>query len=61
MPLENLLAPAVLKEISWEPPEVVTLDSVQEKLREFGAREWQIRRTAAVITVAFLEPEPLKH
>ena len=59
MPLENLLAPATLKEISWQPPEELTLDSVSERLRELHAREWQVRRTAAVITVAFLEPEPL--
>jgi ribonuclease D len=59
MPSENLLTPAVLKAICWQPPAVIDLDGVRSRLAELGARAWQIDRTAAVLTVAFLDPDPL--
>jgi len=59
MPAENLLTPAVLKQIAWEPPASVDLDSMRAELARLGARSWQIDRTAAVLTVAFLDPDPL--
>ncbi|THJ67019.1 ribonuclease D [Arthrobacter echini] len=59
MPLENLLTPDHLRRIAWRPPAEITLDSVSAALAELGARPWQIQQVAAIITVAFLDPEPL--
>lgn len=56
---ETLLAPAVLKQLCWSPPEMIDLDSVSSALARHGARPWQIQQTAAIITVAMLEPEAL--
>ncbi|GAA1810344.1 hypothetical protein GCM10009771_10290 [Nesterenkonia flava] len=57
---DTLLAPAVLKQLCWTPPETIDLDTVSEALASHGARHWQIRNTAAVITVAMLDPDPLE-
>ena len=59
MPVENLLTPDHLRRLAWRPPSVIDLDTVTAALRELGAREWQIQQTAAVLTVAFLDPDPL--
>lgn len=57
---ETLLVPAVLKQLCWSPPEPVDLETVSMFLRELGARPWQIQQTAAVVTVALLDPDPLE-
>ncbi|WP_120005233.1 HRDC domain-containing protein [Nesterenkonia muleiensis] len=54
---ETLLAPAVLKQLCWTPPDVIDLDAVSAALARHGARPWQIEQSAAVITVAMLEPQ----
>lgn len=59
LPLENLLTPDYLRRVCWTPPAEIDLDTVGAALRELGAREWQIRLTAPVITVALLDPDPL--
>lgn len=59
MPTENLLQPDALRRLAWAPPEEITPESIENALRERGAREWQIRMTSAIITVAFLDPDPL--
>ncbi|MFZ3452461.1 HRDC domain-containing protein [Arthrobacter sp. 7Tela_A1] len=59
LPVENLLTPDHLRRIAWRPPTPIDLDSVSEALRSLGAREWQIRESAAILTVAFLDPDPL--
>ncbi|WP_283132791.1 HRDC domain-containing protein [Rhizohabitans arisaemae] len=46
MPTENLLQPDAVRRLTWEPPEEVADDSVAERLRELGAREWQIKLTS---------------
>lgn len=57
---ETLLAPAVLKQLCWEQPAPINLDTVTQRLRQLQARQWQIQQTAAIITVALLEPDPLE-
>lgn len=57
---DTLLTPSVLKELCWNAPEVIDLETVSTKLSELGARQWQIEQTAAVVTVAMLDPEPLE-
>lgn len=60
MPSENLITPAVLKQICWRPPQTVDLRGMSQELARLGARPWQVERTAAVLTVAFLDPDPLR-
>ncbi|WP_146362310.1 HRDC domain-containing protein [Arthrobacter yangruifuii] len=60
LPLENLLTPDHLRRVAWRPPSEINLETIGAALRELGAREWQIRETAAVLTVAFLDPDPLE-
>ncbi len=59
MPVENLLTPDYLRRIAWRPPEEISLDTVSAALADLGARPWQVEQVAAIITVAFLDPEPL--
>nr|WP_205164091.1 HRDC domain-containing protein [Arthrobacter roseus] len=59
MPVENLLSPDTLRRISWRPPKPISPESVAVRLQELGARNWQVDLTSAIITVAFLDPEPL--
>ncbi|MHA7155122.1 HRDC domain-containing protein [Arthrobacter sp. TMN-50] len=59
LPIENLLTPDYLRRVAWRPPSDITLDSVSTALAELGARPWQVEKTAAVLTVAFLDPDPL--
>lgn len=42
VPPENLLSPATLRWLAWQPPSAVTPDTVADALRSHGAREWQI-------------------
>jgi ribonuclease D len=60
MPVENLLTPDYLRRLAWRPPKPIDLDSVSAALADLGARRWQIGHVAAVITVAFLDPDPLQ-
>ena len=60
MPVENLLTPDYLRRLAWRPPMPVDLDSISAALTDLGARAWQIEQVAAVITVAFLDPDPLQ-
>ncbi|GAA2315690.1 ribonuclease D [Nonomuraea roseoviolacea subsp. roseoviolacea] len=46
MPTENLLQPDAVRRLTWEPPKRITEESVAERLRELGVREWQLSLTA---------------
>ena len=59
MPVENLLTPDYLRRIAWRPPAEISLESVAAAIADLGARPWQIEQVAAIITVAFLDPDPL--
>ncbi|WP_344470213.1 ribonuclease D [Nonomuraea monospora] len=52
MPTENLLQPDAVRRLTWEPPAEITEESVTARLRELGAREWQLTLAAAPITKA---------
>ncbi|WP_240037691.1 HRDC domain-containing protein [Glycomyces paridis] len=47
LPAENLIAPALVRGLAWEPPKRVTESHVRTVLAEGGAREWQIELLAA--------------
>lgn len=53
VPLENLLSPDILRQLSFTPPPEITLETISSKLLELGARSWQKEQTAAVIAAAF--------
>lgn len=57
MPVENLLTPAILRELAWAPPEPVTVVSISAELQKHGARAWQIAQTCALISNAFVEAD----
>ncbi|TMR23338.1 ribonuclease D [Nonomuraea turkmeniaca] len=46
MPTENLLQPDAVRRLTWEPPDEITDETVTARLRELGAREWQLSLTA---------------
>lgn len=53
VPLENLLTPEILRQLSFTPPFELVPDAISKKLLELGARSWQTKQTSAVITEAF--------
>ena len=53
VPLENLLTPELLRQVSFTPPESLTVQALSEKLTQLGARPWQIELTAGLIVDAF--------
>ena len=53
VPLENLLTPELLRQVSFTPPENLTVQALSEKLIQLGARPWQIELTAGLIVEAF--------
>ena len=59
MPVENLLTPDYLRRLCWRPPSPVEPESIAAALSDLGARPWQIEITAPILTVAFLDPDPL--
>ena len=54
VPLENLLTPEILRQVSFTPPENLSYETLSEKLDELGARNWQIELTAQLIVDAFI-------
>lgn len=52
VPQENLLAPAVVRRLAWEPPDPLTLETVSDTLRAGDARPWQVEHAAAALTTA---------
>ncbi|WP_030154361.1 ribonuclease D [Glycomyces sp. NRRL B-16210] len=47
LPAENLISPALVRGLAWEPPKKVSEQHVRTVLAEGGAREWQIDLLAA--------------
>ncbi|WP_419719792.1 HRDC domain-containing protein [Micrococcus terreus] len=58
IPTENLLTPDTLRRVCWRPPSPIDPDTVAAALTALGARPWQVRITAPIITVALLDPDP---
>lgn len=55
IPVENLLTPELLRRIAWTPPAPVSRETIEETLKELGARDWQLDATAQIIADAFVE------
>ncbi len=58
LPVENLIAPDVVRRLTWSPPEPVTADTVRATLADHGARPWQLDLTVDVLHQALVEPPP---
>jgi ribonuclease D len=62
LPVENLLTPDYVRRLLWEPPEAASqselTDLVAERLRELGAREWQIELSAGLLADAIATAAP---
>lgn len=54
VPLENLLTPEILRQVSFTPPENLSSETLSVKLDELGARTWQVELTAQLIVDAFI-------
>ncbi|MFE6287802.1 ribonuclease D [Streptomyces sp. NPDC057877] len=52
MPQENLITPDTVRRVCWEPPAVVTAESVETALAGYGARPWQIEQVTPVLVRA---------
>ncbi|ANS68637.1 ribonuclease D [Streptomyces lincolnensis] len=52
MPQENLITPDTVRRVCWEPPNVVSAESVGTALAGFGARPWQVEQVTPVLVAA---------
>lgn len=52
LPTENLISPQLIRNIAWEPPAELSVESVSAVLREQGARAWQVGLIGASLTEA---------
>jgi len=54
IPVENLIAPDVIRKLVWKLSTDVEKDAI-----DLGARPWQVAEIAEIVTAALLEREPL--
>ncbi|KQV76768.1 3'-5' exonuclease [Aeromicrobium sp. Root344] len=52
LPTENLISPQLVRNLAWEPPTPITVDTVTEALVADGARAWQIGLIVDPLTAA---------
>jgi len=53
IPAENLLTPKYLRELCWNPPALISFETVAERLDSMGARPWQQELLSAGLAQAF--------
>ncbi|XBH23060.1 HRDC domain-containing protein [Jonesiaceae bacterium BS-20] len=53
VPIENLLTPALLRKLCWEPPANLTPATVAQALGDLGARPWQVDLAVMGLTKIF--------
>lgn len=58
MPVENLLPPDAVRRLAWTPPAPIEPESVADRLRTLGAREWQVGLTGRELAVAMAAARP---
>ena len=52
LPTENLISPELIRQLCWQPPEEINVESVSFALEKMGARPWQIACTAEALASA---------
>ncbi len=60
LPPENLVTPDYIRQICWQPPQVITSDSIANALAAFGARQWQIGLVSEAVASALIAAEPVE-
>jgi ribonuclease D len=55
LPTENLVSPQLVRNLAWEPPADVSVETVAAELRAAGAREWQIGLIAEQLATALAD------
>jgi len=57
LPVENLLTPDYVRRLLWQPPEGADQDQavVDQVLRDYGARSWQVGLTSTILATAIAE------
>jgi ribonuclease D len=58
LPAENLLSPDSVRRLMWSPPAPLDPETVAGRLREYGAREWQIELTVPMLVDAIVSAQP---
>ena len=56
MPGENVLTPDFMRQLAWEPPLEITMESVHAALLKSGARNWQANLCAEAFAKALVTP-----
>ncbi|MFF5444147.1 HRDC domain-containing protein [Streptomyces sp. NPDC012888] len=56
LPQENLVTPDTVRRLCWEPPAVLSGDSVAAALAAHGARPWQIEQATPTLLTALTNP-----
>jgi ribonuclease D len=63
LPVENLLTPDYVRRVMWEPPggaeDPGLRQRVAQRLRDLGARPWQVELTVDALTEAIASPDPI--
>jgi ribonuclease D len=57
LPVENLLAPDLVRRLCWQPPQPVTAEAVRDFLSAAGARPWQVDLAAELLADALRNVE----
>jgi ribonuclease D len=52
LPVQNLLAPDLVRRLCWEPPDLLDAAAVERQLLAGGARQWQCNLTAHPLATA---------
>ncbi|QYM76164.1 HRDC domain-containing protein [Leucobacter luti] len=55
IPIENLLTPDHLRRLVWRPPADRSAESIALRLKELGAREWQLGIVAPILAAVFVD------
>ena len=58
VPAENLIAPDLVRRLTWEPPREITEVTVAAALVAGGARAWQVALTVPALTASLLVGPP---
>lgn len=56
LPAENILTPDFLRQLAWEPPPVISTNSVALALTGLGARDWQVGLVSELLAEALAKP-----
>jgi ribonuclease D len=58
LPPENLISPDYIRRLAWSPPDEISVQTVADTLRGFGARNWQVGLIADGVATALTDPQP---